>query len=349
VQSNPSPSAANYYRIKALSLGGLVAQRLEQRTHNGNLSKLNKRVASGINNLTALHCPSVPTVPDPTTQKQRKFTDLPSTIFQSALTVQGATTRMHFWLPWWMHAEGRIDTHGNVESRRALRRGLGAAPSKSRLKIRDLGCAALGKVCHKLQIPLPGRGYWTKKEFGKRVERLPLPVAKNLHVVQRFKFPPPEGSTTSLAPTSEESPTDPEYLRIVEYESRKITLNATAKWHPLVKNAEQILKQGRTDERGILQPPRNDPCLDLRVSKESLGRALVFINAVILALEAEGCFLTLKSGKHETGAQILGHRVHFAMAEKAHVVGRREVKEYSWTRTVVDYKPTGELEFRVGN
>lgn len=35
------------------------------------------------------------------------------------------------------------------------------------------------------------------------------------------------------------------------------------------------------------------------------------------------------------------------MAEKAHVVGRREVN--SWTRTVVDYKPTGELEFRVGN
>jgi hypothetical protein len=34
VLSNPSPSAANYYRIKALSLGGLVAQRLEQRTHN---------------------------------------------------------------------------------------------------------------------------------------------------------------------------------------------------------------------------------------------------------------------------------------------------------------------------
>jgi len=26
---------------------------------------------------------------------------------------------------------------------------------------------------------------------------------------------------------------------------------------------------------------------------------------------------------------------------------KREVKEYSWTRTVTEYEPTGELEFRV--
>lgn len=36
------------------------------------------------------------------------------------------------------------------------------------------------------------------------------------------------------------------------------------------------------------------------------------------------------------------------MAERARVVDRREVKESSnWTRTLVDYKPTGVLEFRV--
>jgi len=212
-----------------------------------------------------------------------------------------------------------------------------------------ISAVALGKVCDKLQIPLPGRGYWTKKEFGKPVERLALPAAKNLPVVQRLKFPQPEGSASSQTPSLEETPTDPEYLRIVEFESRKITLNTAAKWHPLVKSAERILKQGRTDERGILQPPLNEPCLDLRVSKESLGRALVFVNAVILALEAEGFSVILKPGKHETGTEIFGHRVHFAMAEKARIVGRREVKEYSWTRAVVDFKPTGELEFRVGS
>jgi hypothetical protein len=208
-----------------------------------------------------------------------------------------------------------------------------------------ISAIALGKVCRKLQIPLPGRGYWTKKEFGKPVERLPLPQAKNLPVVQRFKFPPAEGLAIPPTATPEPSPTDPEYLRIVEFESREIRIDPGAKWHSLVKAAERILKQSKTDDRGILQPPcYGELCLDLRVSKESVGRALVFVNAVILALEAEGFPVTVKPGKHETSAKIFGYDVHFAMAERARVVGRREVKESShWTRTLVDYKPTGVL------
>jgi len=32
----------------------------------------------------------------------------------------------------------------------------------------------LGKVCRKLWIPVPGRGYWAPKESGKPVSRKPL-------------------------------------------------------------------------------------------------------------------------------------------------------------------------------
>lgn len=113
-----------------------------------------------------------------------------------------------------------------------------------------ISAVALGKVCRKLQIPLPGRGHWTKKEFGKPVERLLLPEVKNLLAVHRFKFPPPDGNAPPQAPISEEPPADPEYLRIVEFESRQMMLNTAAKWHPLVKSAERILKQGRTDDSG---------------------------------------------------------------------------------------------------
>jgi len=45
-----------------------------------------------------------------------------------------------------------------------------------------ISAVMLGKVCRKLQFPLPGR--WTKKEFGKPVERIPLQEAKDLPVVQ---------------------------------------------------------------------------------------------------------------------------------------------------------------------
>ena len=50
-----------------------------------------------------------------------------------------------------------------------------------------ISAVMLGKVCRKLQIPLPGRGYWAKKEFGKPLEKIPLPEAKDLPVVQRVK------------------------------------------------------------------------------------------------------------------------------------------------------------------
>jgi hypothetical protein len=52
--------------MKELFLVGLVAQQLEQRTHNGNLRELNKRLAFEINNLaahqpiTARHCLQLP-------------------------------------------------------------------------------------------------------------------------------------------------------------------------------------------------------------------------------------------------------------------------------------------------
>lgn len=125
-----------------------------------------------------------------------------------------------------------------------------------------ISAVALGKVCRKLQIPLPGRGYWVKKEFGKPVERLPLLPGENLPVVQRLKFPPSEGAAAPAPSAPEETPSDPEYVRIIEFESREIRIDPDAKWHSLVKAAERSLKQTKSDDRGILQPPcYREPCL----------------------------------------------------------------------------------------
>lgn len=45
----------------------------------------------------------------------------------------------------------------------------------------------LGKVCRKLNIPHPGRGYWAKRKADVGVERLPLPEFKDAPVVRRMK------------------------------------------------------------------------------------------------------------------------------------------------------------------
>src|SRR5580658_45908 len=81
-----------------------------------------------------------------------------------------------------------------------------------------ISAVALGKVARKLQIPLPGRGYWTKKDFGKPVERLPLPKIASLPVVHRMKT---EATASSATPPRAPEPAiqDPELLRIAEIEA----------------------------------------------------------------------------------------------------------------------------------
>ena len=38
-----------------------------------------------------------------------------------------------------------------------------------------VSAVAIGKTCKKLQIPVPGRGYWAKKAHGHKVQQKPLP------------------------------------------------------------------------------------------------------------------------------------------------------------------------------
>lgn len=45
----------------------------------------------------------------------------------------------------------------------------------------------LGKVCRKLKIPHPGRGYWAKKKAGSALQQMPLPEFKDAPVVRRTK------------------------------------------------------------------------------------------------------------------------------------------------------------------
>lgn len=44
----------------------------------------------------------------------------------------------------------------------------------------------LGKVCRKLKIPHPGRGFWAKRAVGQTVEQVPLPEFKDAPVVKRL-------------------------------------------------------------------------------------------------------------------------------------------------------------------
>ena len=206
-----------------------------------------------------------------------------------------------------------------------------------------ISAVMLGKVCRKLQIPLPGRGYWVKKEFGKTVEKLPLPEAKNLPVVHRFKE---VRSDNAQVPAPEPEPTDPEYQRILQIESLAVVADPNATRHKLVTASAKSLRNARPDNRGILQASWNENALDIRVSKNSIDRALNIMNAIIMLLESVKFTVAVKSERQGTTAHVFGHDVPFSIVEKAREKGRKEVPGYSYTHTEIEYQPSGELEFR---
>jgi len=111
----------------------------------------------------------------------------------------------------------------------------------------NISAVALGKVCRKLQIPLPGRGYWTKKEFGKPVEQTPLPIATNLPVVRKMKEEYLKARKEDQILVDE---SDPELVRIANMRTTLVPVNEKPTLHKTVSETKQVMKEAHVDSRG---------------------------------------------------------------------------------------------------
>lgn len=208
-----------------------------------------------------------------------------------------------------------------------------------------ISAVALGKICRKLQIPLPGRGYWAQKEFGKAAAQTPLPEGKDVSVLRRSQINPDASNSKDSA---EFSADDPEVLLIIATGKKDFGHYLKSERHALVSRAAKALNRARTDDRGVLVPKGDESILNIRVSKNSLERGLQIINAIILALEEEGFPITVTPNGQTTSVRTLGQDIPFALVERL-IMNRTEVKRGSWTDTVTQYRPSGELEFRFGS
>src|SRR4051794_12159820 len=109
-------------------------------------------------------------------------------------------------------------------------------------------------------------------KFGKRVKRTPLPEFESPPFVPRLKHNP--------IPKPDADVSDPELVHIAELEQRPIPIPEDGE-HKLITASARALKRARSDERQILERPPKQPCLDIRVSKDSLDRALGLMNALL--------------------------------------------------------------------
>ncbi len=178
---------------------------------------------------------------------------------------------------------------------------------------------ALAKVCRKLNVPVPGRGYWAKVAAGHSVKRWPLPGTAKHHV-------------TTIKPRRRRAdPPPPEPFPQVETESRFTGLKVperVTRSHPLTAKtrhhfAELQRRVARAAKRrpGVDYGPEywppweqngryqcgGDEGYRLTISFDALERALRFMDTLVKALTKEGFRIDVrKVDTRQTNSRQLG-------------------------------------------
>jgi hypothetical protein len=213
-----------------------------------------------------------------------------------------------------------------------------------RYRISDRG---LAKVCERLKVPRPGRGYWAKKRAGHRVSRRALktlaPGARESAVVRTHAGgdPAPEPS----GPVAEQKAFESK-------EENRITVpDRVGRYHPLVRATRVALRELGPRVGGSV--PRG--ALDIRVERRSRQRAFRIFDALIKALEKRGYSVSIDAGAG-TGATVGDTRITIALEERYRQeelpITKRErsrARLYQWDEPRPDTKrvPTGELMLKI--
>lgn len=133
---------------------------------------------------------------------------------------------------------------------------------------------ALAKICRKLNVPVPPRGYWARIAAGHPSKRPALPTptttTAQAHVFRRWRAP--EGA---IAPTVKED--DAPVVAVAP------TLESP---HRLIRTSRASLQRAAKEYNCPARP--TEQALDVAVSEVALDRALRVMDALLKALEERG-------------------------------------------------------------
>jgi hypothetical protein len=214
-----------------------------------------------------------------------------------------------------------------------------------RYRLSDVG---LAKICRRLRIPVPYRGYWSKLAAQRKPHRTKLPVA------------PPSAAETfagvTLRRRGEDDPDEAPAVVAQEHHealpANRITVpERLSAPHTLVAKAVAALRRTKPDDQGFLRP--QSACLHVRVTLDSADRAMNILDALLKALEVRGFATAIRTGDWPgTYVRIGEEDVGIALEER---VRRVELprpdssKGYlSWSKQY-EWQPTGQLTLRIAN
>lgn len=193
---------------------------------------------------------------------------------------------------------------------------------------------ALGKACRRLQIPLPGRGYWAKKNSGPKAGLLSLP--------------PPKSGTPETVTFNGHVARSVQQKRAVLAKQHTPSLfelaDDTRKPHPLIRQIRDKAKSNK-ERDGRLYFGRS--CIDLQVSTPALERALNLLDALFHQLSDEAIqVLVVPDERARTVALVDGEKIAFRMLEKRRQIYNPQAVKNQWA-SKFSLEPTGILRFEI--
>jgi hypothetical protein len=198
--------------------------------------------------------------------------------------------------------------------------------------ISDVG---LAKLCRRHDIPLPGLGYWRKRETGRDPGRVPLPPASNR-------------TMESIEIVASQKPVDIKAL-LADQAQPQVSVNLDGPiTHPFALRTEKSLVKSKPGAKGLLVP-KDGKAGHLLVSPSSLPRALKLLDAFLQACEAQHYSLNWpKEADSQLSVVVLDETIFLQLCEvmnaKAHELTREEQK-HPWMAPKWDYEATGKLPY----
>ena len=199
----------------------------------------------------------------------------------------------------------------------------------------------LAKLCERHQIPVPGRGYWARLQFGQKPARTQLPKSMNIGL-DTIAIIPHEKRPSEIPRPSADQPVP----QIEISENRPLT-------HRHVLRVDKSILRGRADERG-LPFARKGRILPLHVSLESLPRTLRILDTLFSVLDSSGYCINWNSPyTSPLNVIVLDEKIGLSITEiierKEHIITKEEAyrqKADNWWRPPKwEYSPTGRLKF----
>lgn len=212
----------------------------------------------------------------------------------------------------------------------------------------------LAKICKKLNVPVPPRGYWATIKSGIKLNKPKLP---------RIKEGSPETHTLSTYTHGVRfsnklegvSDAAAELITLILEGAPIKVMSRLSSPHPLVEKTQKNMEKKKPKDHPLISPSRQG-LLNISVSPQSLSRTLRIMDSLLKTFQVYGFKIGKDQEKHSgVYVHVLGEKISFSTDEKLrridHVPTKKEKEEqkkYSWmTWPQYDFVPSGSLNLKI--